>query len=370
MNTTIIIEKPRGIIDLQMFEEFYRRNHAFKFSEIHIMIREFETVNFPDSFAFLQNDVSFTFWNCNITTFHESLFTSSHLTLNFAGCPLSINAIRSLIDNIDRVPIDRRPRIEYDIVDHEYNDDQIPLDEVIPLIFKRIDRPLLDPSIFKRIKCDSYIHPWLNRIYKENTKIVEELLPHIIDMVIEMTNNEEFMDEACNIIQDATATCGDRMILSILYVSMQYKMHLIANHLDRIEDIFRFLIRGPYIMDELEKIARDKIKSMFAVDEVEVYLAYPIKLRDVFNIPIETKDMLYYTCSSVNEIDLKKAQDIINKKLKDKDYIIEFLIRQPLWNKVVDSVNPDIFDDPITLTDQLLEETRKIITSRNLISED
>jgi hypothetical protein len=181
-------------------------------------------------------------------------------------------------------------------------------------------------------------------------------------MLLEMDVNTEFMEESCNIIQGATATCGDRMILSILYVSLQFKMHILAHDLDNVEEIARFLVRGPFIMTELEKIARAKIRTLYVVDEIEVYLGYPIKLRDHFNIPIETREMLYYACSSLGPRDLDAAANTLQDKLNDKTLISNFLSTQPLWTKVIYSINPDIFDDIETLQDNILKETSQIIS--------
>jgi hypothetical protein len=181
-------------------------------------------------------------------------------------------------------------------------------------------------------------------------------------MLIEMDHNPEFMEEACNIIQDATTTCGDRMILSILYVSLQFKMHILANDLTKTNEIVDFMVRGPFIMTELEKIARNKIRTLLVVDPIEVFLAYPIKLRDRFNIPIETREMLYYSCSSIDSSDLNAAANIIEAKLRDKSLIANFLSTQPLWTKVIYSINPDIYDDLDTLQDKLIKETSKIIS--------
>ena len=66
------------------------------------------------------------------------------------------------------------------------------------------------------------------------------------------------------------------MILSILYVSLQFKMHLLVNELSRVREIASFLVRGPFVMSELEKIARAKIQTLHVVDQLEVYLAYPM----------------------------------------------------------------------------------------------
>ena len=159
---------------------------------------------------------------------------------------------------------------------HEQNNTVPPIGQTLQLLFGSELIPLTNVS------CEQHLAKWLARIHNDSTTgIIRQLLPHIREMLVEMDRNEEFMQESCNIIQDAMATCGDRMILSILYVSLQFKMHLLVNELSRVREIASFLVRGPFVMSELEKIARAKIQTLHVVDQLEVYLAYPIKLRDL-----------------------------------------------------------------------------------------
>ena len=351
-------------IDLSLFEAFYKRMSS---KPDTLTIRNFNTVAFPESFAFLESTLFFRFIHCNITSFHPSLFTTRFLDVNFEDCNLSVNSVRSFADNIGTIPIEQRPRITYSLRDQVGGDNlQLPIKDIIELIFA-LDKNT-SPPLFQNITCEGPLTAWLNRIYNDSsTTIVRQLIPHIIEMLYEMERNSEFMEESCNIVEGATATCGDRMIMSILYVSLQFKTHILANQLDKVEEIADFLVRGPFIMSELEKIARAKINTLYVVDEIEVYLGYPIKLRDRFNIPIETRDMLYYACSSISRVDLANAVATIETKLRNKTLIADFLSTQPLWTKIVYARNPDIFEDVNTLQDNLLKETKQIIAPFNYI---
>ena len=355
---TSLNEDGQNHINLQELPQFCNKVD----NDLAVEIFDFDVITFPDSFMEIGYNLTILFNDCNITSFHPSLFTSDKLYLDFYGCNLSENSIVSLRENINSVPFNQRPHINYNLAllrrpTTQHQD--LPIAVVLEKLFD--NNVKLD-----NVTCDGPLTSWLNRVYKDSsTTIISQLLPHILDMLKEMDHNSEFMEEACNIIQDATATCGDRMILSVLYVSLQFKMHLLANSLDKTEDIVNFLIRGPFIMGELEKIAREKIKTMRVVDEIEVYLAYPIKLRDYYNIPIETREMLYYTCSSIDNKDLERAKQIVDKKLHNKDIIINFLSTQPLWTKVIYSIDSDIFDDLNTLHDNIVNKTRQILNNYN-----
>jgi len=54
-------------------------------------------------------------------------------------------------------------------------------------------------------------------------------------------------------------------------------------------------------------------------------------------------------------------------KLRDKSLIANFLSTQPLWNKVIYSINPNIYDDLDTLQDNLIKETSKIISKMKFL---
>jgi hypothetical protein len=55
------------------------------------------------------------------------------------------------------------------------------------------------------------------------------------------------------------------------------------------------------MIEQLEQIAREKVKTLRFVDEIEVYLAYPVKLKERLDLQIDVKDMLYFGCSGVTE---------------------------------------------------------------------
>lgn len=366
-------------IDLRLVEEYLNLGNLGNSDNLNLNIRMngFDHITFPESFAYLRHDLLLYFSNCNITSFHPCLFTSNKLNIDFSFCNLSPNSIRSLIENMDTIPNDQRPRITYDMGELREQQPRISVDKVVQYLFAMANQQsttrkklkLANFAFLKGHECETYLSEWLNRLYNDSgTTIVKQLIPHLLEMLLEMSRNEEFMQEACNIMHDATATCGDRVILSILYISLQFKMHVLSDKLDNPREIASFLVRGPFIMTELEKVARSKIKTMRVVDELEVYLGYPIKLRDRLRIPIETKEMLYYSCSSLDDKDLNAAATAVEAKLRDKSHIAQFLSTQPLWTKVIYATNPDIFEDVETLQDNLITETSRILSTFELDS--
>ncbi|WP_280970871.1 MULTISPECIES: NEL-type E3 ubiquitin ligase domain-containing protein [unclassified Bradyrhizobium] len=61
-------------------------------------------------------------------------------------------------------------------------------------------------------------------------------------------------------------------------------------------------------LDVLERIAREKLRSLRFVDEIEVYLAYQVKLRDAPELQPVASKMRFERVSFVTEADIALAR--------------------------------------------------------------
>jgi hypothetical protein len=75
-------------------------------------------------------------------------------------------------------------------------------------------------------------------------------------------------------------------------------------------------------------------------DEIEVFLGYPIMLRERLNLQINTKEMLYFKSSALTEQDLNEAAIFVEKTVHDDDKRCAFLINQPKWIKALEARFP------------------------------
>ena len=105
----------------------------------------------------------------------------------------------------------------------------------------------------------------------------------------------------------------------------------------------------------LEDQARATISSFIVVDPIEVYLAYPTKLKERLKIPVGG-NMLYFSCSNLTEKHLNDAAEFVENQVQ---YPNNFLIEQSLWNRVLQKHFPDDYPDDFD-TEKLLELTKKI----------
>lgn len=146
----------------------------------------------------------------------------------------------------------------------------------------------------------------------------------------------EFHDLFFGSLAGATRSCGDSMTLSLLHLEIAKQLALLEK--TDLQGLATLLIKGSWILNQLEEFARNKIKALPLVDEIEVYLAYPIKLKEVLEIPITMNEMLYFSCSELTEEDLTLAEKSVVDTLSDKKKTCTFLTSQKRWEEALDSL--------------------------------
>ncbi|MEI8301232.1 MAG: NEL-type E3 ubiquitin ligase domain-containing protein, partial [Chlamydiota bacterium] len=81
-----------------------------------------------------------------------------------------------------------------------------------------------------------------------------------------------------------------------------------------------------------------------AIEEIEIYLGYPIKLREALNLPITLQEMLYFRCSNLTAVDLETARADIIEKLANEEDFVTFLIEQDKWKETLKIKHPQEFE--------------------------
>jgi hypothetical protein len=133
--------------------------------------------------------------------------------------------------------------------------------------------------------------------------------------------------------------------------------HRLANlDLTNLEEVASFLKRGVFAMSLLEHVARQKIPTLRFVDEIEVYLAYPLKLKEVLQLPINVNEMLFFHCSALTEKDLIEAKDFVLSHLDNQEIVNDFLISQHAWKEALKKKYPQAVAKILTLHDYLWED--------------
>ena len=190
----------------------------------------------------------------------------------------------------------------------------------------------------------------------------------VVAWLSDLAGNPKLRNDSFAVSVDATTSCQDRV--SLTYNDMK-KVRLVSDvengqYDDHLGELIQ-LARGMYRLDQLEKIAREKVTSLNfnavdetedsvdetedsvnetedsvnesedsvnesedsvdesedPVDEIEVYLAYQVKLREKLKLPLDTLDMLYFASSMVTDDDLAQAEAQV--KADENAHFINYL---------------------------------------------
>jgi Leucine-rich repeat (LRR) protein len=134
------------------------------------------------------------------------------------------------------------------------------------------------------------------------------------------------------VAQGATASCQDRVMLTANDMAkarllFQVERGDYAQHLPELLAI----ARGMFRLEKLEAIARKKAASLMFVDEIEVYLAYQVKLCAPLRLPLVVDEMAYFKVSGVSDNDLLAAEATV-KELENREFK-DFLLTWTPWLK-------------------------------------
>ncbi|MEN3262309.1 NEL-type E3 ubiquitin ligase domain-containing protein [Sodalis endosymbiont of Spalangia cameroni] len=147
------------------------------------------------------------------------------------------------------------------------------------------------------------------------------------------------------IAEEAALSCEDRV--SLAYNEM--KMLMLSNEVEtgRYDEHLAELIeraKGLFRLESLNIIAREKARSLNFVDEIEVYLAYQIKLRDALSLPLDTQDMRFFEVSWVTEADLASAKEQV-KRHEEKDFFHYLSTEWQPWQAVLERLEPTHYQE-------------------------
>ena len=104
------------------------------------------------------------------------------------------------------------------------------------------------------------------------------------------------------------------------------------------------MARGMFRLQKLFTIAQEKVQSLRFVDEIEVYLAYQVKLRGRLELPIDTEDMRWFDVSDVTARDLDAAEEAVRdaEKIEFADYLST---DWSPWQDVLKQLEPGLYEE-------------------------
>ncbi|EHA2490920.1 E3 ubiquitin--protein ligase [Salmonella enterica] len=142
---------------------------------------------------------------------------------------------------------------------------------------------------------------------------------------------------------EATSSCQDRITLALHQMKNVQLVHnaekgVYDNNLPGLVSTGREMFR----MEMLERIAREKARTLAFVDEIEVYLAYQNKLKKPLGLTSVTAEMRFFGVSGVTASDLRSAERQV--KAAEKREFSEWILQWGPLHSVLERKEPERFN--------------------------
>lgn len=158
--------------------------------------------------------------------------------------------------------------------------------------------------------------------------------------LMRLAGDSALRETAFIIAMDATISCEDRVTLT--YHQMQEATLVHDAERGAFDSQLAELImagREIFRLEQIESLAREKVKRLFFIDEIEVYLGFQNQLRESLSLTTMTQDMRFYNVSGITESDLDEAEIRI-KIAENSDFHKWFALWGP-WHKVLERIAPE-----------------------------
>ncbi len=179
----------------------------------------------------------------------------------------------------------------------------------------------------------------------KNTENIPEFKQQIAAWLLQLAGSPTLREQTFLIAQEASATCEDRITLT--YNDMQKAVMLHEVEKGQYDtQLPELMARGRemFRLEQLENIAREKVKilktlNVHSVDDIEVYLAYQVKLRESLELFSVSKEMRFFGVSHVTTDDLLSAEEWV-KTAENQDFP-RWLSQWSPWKSVVQRIEPE-----------------------------
>ncbi|EAZ2327544.1 SPI-2 type III secretion system effector E3 ubiquitin transferase SspH2 [Salmonella enterica] len=139
---------------------------------------------------------------------------------------------------------------------------------------------------------------------------------------------------------EATSSCEDRVTF---FLHQMKNVQLVHNaEKGQYDNDLAALVatgREMFRLGKLEQIAREKVRTLALVDEIEVWLAYQNKLKKSLGLTSVTSEMRFFDVSSVTVTDLQDAE--LQVKAAEKSEFREWILQWGPLHRVLERKAPE-----------------------------
>ena len=196
----------------------------------------------------------------------------------------------------------------------------------------------------EKIEKRETLNTWLNRLcmmsgFQSGGEKKTGLANCVVRYLREANQNPQFQEMFYSAARESNTKCGDRVSLFLMSLGIDHD--LMTFDVKQPKELADFLCRGVWAMNLLEQCAIDKIIALAReIDEVEVFLGYPVMLKEKLDLPINAEEMLYFASSDIRPSDLDSAKALVNESLSNEEAKCDFLISHPKWIESLKATMP------------------------------
>ncbi|EDJ4634507.1 E3 ubiquitin--protein ligase [Salmonella enterica] len=272
---------------------------------------------------------------------------SSEATVDLAGNPLSERTLQTLRD-ITSAPDYSGPRIRFDMAGPSVPREARALHLAVAdwLTPEREGEP--DPADRWHTSGQednaAAFSLFLDRLSEtENFKKDAGFKAQISSWLALLAEDDVLRAKTFAMATEATSSCQDRITLALHHMKNVQLVHnaekgVYDNNLPGLVSTGREMFR----MEMLERIAREKARTLAFVDEIEVYLAYQNKLKKPLGLTSVTAKMRFFGVSGVTASDLRSAERQV--KAAEKREFSEWLLQWGPLHSVLERKEPERFN--------------------------
>ncbi len=173
----------------------------------------------------------------------------------------------------------------------------------------------------------------------ENFKKDSGFKTQIASWLALLVEDDELRAKIFAMATEAASSCEDRVTLAL---NKMKNVQLVHNaEKGEFNENFPGLVsvaREMFRLEILEQIAREKVKTLYFVDEIEVYLGYQNKLKQPLELTSVTAEMRFFGVSGVTESDLQSAE--IQVKTAENSQFAEWILQWEPLRKMLERTEP------------------------------
>ena len=193
-----------------------------------------------------------------------------------------------------------------------------------------------DQSIQIPGQCTSTFLEFISRLKEtaeyKNIQTQKTLASRIVSVISKMHEDAEFKEVALDYMHTAITSCHDRIIKGLDEIEL--KALVMQAEKEGNKEALRQMGNGFMHLDALHEIIRKEvIPTLNWVDEIEVILAFEIRLREKLCLPTQTETMLFRDCAGVTNERIEAVGRQVLKECEGRSD--EYLAKWEPWKKYV-----------------------------------